>query len=240
MMRGISLKKSSTPSRALSRSTTRPRVAAINASTAAMKNSSASTNRIMRRCPVSHAQPAGQPMREEARHDRQRQRDETAPDHEVRAEERQFPDQCAAIAEQRPARDEGDGGADAGADREERGGDREHGDRPARHDDAGERRDDQSEQIPIRRRPISPRRRAASAPRRTTAIRQAASTFGKMSRNSMTSAERISRNRACPSRQYTIAAATTTATAMKAVDQSNVLRGRRWIGASGKETCSSR
>ena len=53
----------------------------------------------------------------------------------------------------------------------------------------------------------------------------------------MTSAERISRNRACPSRQYTIAAATTTATAMNAVDQSNVLRGRRWIGASGKETC---
>ena len=84
-------------------------------------------------------------MRKQARHDRQRQRDQAAPDHEVGAEERQLPDQRAAVAEQRPAGDECDGGADAGADRDERRGDREHRDRPARHDDAGERRDDQTE-----------------------------------------------------------------------------------------------
>ena len=87
-------------------------------------------SRCARRRPTSDA-------RQQAGDDRQRQRDDGAPDHELAAEERQLPHQHAGVAEQRPAGDEGDGGAGVGADGDEGRGDREDGDRPAGTDRAG-------------------------------------------------------------------------------------------------------
>ncbi len=89
--------------------------------------------------PGAHRDP-----RQEPGDDRQRQRLDDAPDHEVGAEERQFPYQRAGIADQRPADDEGDHRAGIGAHDEKGAGHRIDGDRTARQQKAEERRDQQA------------------------------------------------------------------------------------------------
>ena len=64
---------------------------------------------------------------------------------EVRAEERQFPDQRAVVAEQVPGRDERDRGADIGAEQEKRAGDRIDRQRPARQRRAHDHGDEEPE-----------------------------------------------------------------------------------------------
>ena len=143
-MRGSRRMNSSTPSRAPSLSSTRPRRAATNAKAATTSHSrmlTASSHFLA----LTRASPARTAMRaSSAGDDRQRHRLDDAPDHEVGAEERQFPHQRARIAAQRPRGDEGDHRAGVGAHGEKGAGHRIDGDRPARQQEAEKRRDSQA------------------------------------------------------------------------------------------------
>jgi len=67
---------------------------------------------------------------------RQRQRDHDSPERAVRPHDRQLPGDGAAVADQGPAHDHGNGGAEIGAHREQRRGDRIDGERPTWQDRA--------------------------------------------------------------------------------------------------------